>query len=567
MRDLRLYAFMDRFGFLTYRTKILVVAFIGSHVPLIVLALYLALRSAPDWGGFVESVGVTLLATLVGTGITLLILDHLLRPITLTARTLREYRRTRAAPALPTRHTDDVGTLMADTAETLAHLERALDAVEHLDGATGLPNRRRLVLDLGRRMATRGRLAACVIRFSNYNRLVETLDLGAAEAAARAIVERLLAAPGVEGMPYRVGGAEFVFLAGAEDQSAVAVGEWVHRVIAACTDNLTVQSLTITPQLQGAVTVFPDDAETPDELIDHAVAAVALTTDEARIGYHAPAARRAALERMRLEQELRRAISNEEFVLHFQPVVDLSVGRAVGAEALIRWRHPQRGLLPPAGFVDAAEAHGLIDPIGLWVMRKACQQISEWSAAGLGRLRIAVNLSARQFLDPNLIGHVTESLTLAGISPDRLEIELTETAAMADHAHTRAVFTRLRDLGVSIAIDDFGTGYAGMSYLRKLPFDKLKIDREFVAGVHRISDNQAICAALLALGEGLGLRVLAEGVESGEDVRYLRARGCNLYQGYYFSRPLPAAEFRDGLRRMAGPLDAVGVRAPADMVA
>ena len=310
---------------------------------------------------------------------------------------------------------------------------------------------------------------------------------------------------------------------------------------------IAVRGLTIDPILRAGIALWPLDASTPDELVDHALAAIALGTNDPRISFHSPAARRGAVERLKMEQDLGRALAREEFVLHYQPVVDLLIGQTIGAEALIRWQHPEHGLLPPGKFIGLAEQTGLIDPMGLWVMRQACLQVKEWNSVGLVGMKVAINLSARQFLDPNLIRHVDEALRVSGIAANQLEIELTETAAMADHDHTRAVFGKLRDLGVSIAIDDFGTGYASMSYLRKLPFDKLKIDREFVMNVHCTRDSQAICVALVALANGLGLRVLAEGAERADEVRFLHGHGCDLYQGFYFSKPLAPAMFMDGL--------------------
>jgi EAL domain-containing protein (putative c-di-GMP-specific phosphodiesterase class I) len=185
--------------------------------------------------------------------------------------------------------------------------------------------------------------------------------------------------------------------------------------------------------------------------------------------------------------------------------------------------------------------------MGLWVIRQACQQLGEWNRAGLSGLRMAVNVSARQFLDPALRQHLRDAIESAHISPDQLEIELTETVAMVDYAHTRRVFSALRSDGMSIAIDDFGTGYASMSYLRKLPFDKLKIDREFVTDVHRTRQSQAICGALIELAQGLDLQILAEGTEQESEVRYLAQQGCDLFQGYYFSRPVPADQFSQSL--------------------
>ena len=554
MSELRLYDLMDRAGIRNYRTKVMLMAFVGTHIPLIALVSYFALKSSADWTAFFATVGVTLAATLVGTALTLLVLNHLLRPILLTSRTLRSYARSREIGVLPTGYTDEVGTLMADTAETLKHLERVRDGLEYRDATTGLPNRRKLVAELEATMPGES-FTACVIRFTNHRRLIETLDIKAAEAAIAVIADRLSLALGDQ-ILYRGGSAEFVWLS-RNDGVAVntpdtgAADARVKAMIARCAGTLTLDTVVIEPVLHGGIAVYPNDAEEPETVIDHAMAAVALASDAMPVSLHSSMARRSSIERLRLEQELRRALDRDEFVLHYQPVIDLSVGRAVGAEALIRWQHPEKGMIPPANFIGLAESTGLIDPMGLWVMRKACMQVHDWNASGLPGMKVAINLSARQFLDGNLIGHVTEALEMSGISADQLEIELTETAAMADHAYTKAMFSKLRDLGVSIAIDDFGTGYASMSYLRKLPFDKLKIDREFVANVHRTRDSQAICGALVTLGKGLGLRVLAEGAESHDEVIYLWSHGCDLYQGYYFSKPLAPERFIDGLQSVA----------------
>jgi EAL domain-containing protein (putative c-di-GMP-specific phosphodiesterase class I)/GGDEF domain-containing protein len=563
MNELWFYDRMSKFGFMNYRAKIMVMAFIGTHVPLIALACYIAMRTSNDWHAVIGTLIVTLAATLAGTAVTLLVLHHLLRPVTLTARTLRNYKVNREVGTLPSHYTDEVGTLMADASETLVHLEEALDVLEHRDATTRLPNRKKLVVDLARRMRGTAPFAACAIRFGAYHRMMETLDLQAAEAAVMEIAGRLRPALRREETLYRVSGAEFMIISPLMGSKPEEIGARLRTLVGTCGGPIIAQSLTIEPQLHGAVALFPEDAQAPDTLIDHAIAAVALTTDEIRVSFHSPASRQAAVERLRMEQDLRRALASDEFVLHYQPVIDLARGEAVGAEALIRWQHPEHGLLPPGRFIAVAEASGLIEPMGLWVMRRACAQINDWNGAGLPGLKVAINLSARQFLDPNLVTFVQEALNASAVSAEQLEIELTETAAMADHDYTRAVFGKLRDLGVSIAIDDFGTGYASMSYLRKLPFDKLKIDREFVVEVHKTRDSQAICGALVALGKGLGLRVLAEGTESEDEVRFLRSRGCDLYQGYCFSRPLAAADFEAGLANISGKARAMSLRLAA----
>lgn len=267
-----------------------------------------------------------------------------------------------------------------------------------------------------------------------------------------------------------------------------------------------------------------------------------------QVGLPAPAARQAAFERRWLEHDLRRALAHDEFVLHYAPVVDLTLGRVVGAEAVVRWQHPAHGPLPPGRFMGAAEDCGLMDPVGLWLLRHACLQVGDWNDSGLPGLKVAVNLTAAQFLDPSLLSYIREALRISGIEPEQLEIDLAETAAIADHDRTRAVFGGLRDLGVATAIDDVGTSSASLGDLQKLPFDKLKIARELVAGVDRSPDRRAICTALVALARGLGLRAQAEGTQSEDEVGILRAQGCELYQGPCFSRPLAAADFRAALR-------------------
>ena len=554
MSGLWLYAAMDGIGLRNYRGKILAMACLGTHLPLLVLAGYFANHMTAGWRTTVIILAVALVATLLGTGITLIALNHLLRPVLLTARTLRDYRLAREVGVLPRHFGDDAGTLMADATETLAQLEALRDALTYLDATTKLPNRRKLEADLARRAVLPGGFAVCALRFIEYVRLLDTLDLRAAETAAQEIAQRLQTAPG-GGVLYRVAGADFAMLLASEPDPADAAadaGVTLRRLIAAAAGAIVTESIAIEPVVRAGVAVWPGDASDPVALIDHAVAAVPAADGPAAegptIGYHAPATRRAAAARQRLETELRRALAREEFVLHYQPVVDLAVGRAVGVEALIRWQHPTRGLLPPGAFIPLAEMSGLIEPIGLWAIRAACRQVRDWTLAGLPGLTVAVNLSARQFRDPDLIGHVDAALREAGVPAGQLEIELTETAATADHNHARAVFGRLRALGVGIAIDDFGTGFASLSSLRQLPFDKLKIDREFVAGVQATRDNQAICRALMALARGLGVAVLAEGTETPVEVAWLRAQGCRLFQGDYFARPLPPHELPAGLR-------------------
>lgn len=539
--SLAVYGWMSRLGIREYRSKIMLMAFCGTHVPLISLSLYHAVRAGDGPIGVLGTLGITLVATLAGTALTLLVLDHLLRPVLATAAALRAYREGGPRVRLPTEFSDEVGTLMADADRTLAHLDRTLDVLAHVDEVTGLPNRRRFLQQVDTRRAAGEPFAVVAVRVANLPRLVQTLDTAAGDVVMRTLAARLAERTHVAHALSRTARSEFACLIALDPLATVDWSDLTERVrdaLAACSGELVLGDVTVRPALVVGVAVHPDDAALSDVLLDRAASAAAQATDDEPVSFHSSVSTEAAIERLKLESELRRAIDGDELTLHYQPVVEAGSGRVVGAEALVRWLHPERGLLGPGVFVPVAEASGLITPLGLWVLDRACAQLRVWSEQGLD-LRVAVNLSARQFADDALVQHVLNAAERHGVSPHQLEIELTETVAMADHEHTRRVFAALRDAGVGIAIDDFGTGYASMSWLRKLPFDKLKIDREFVRDVDADADNQAICGALIALARGLGLTVLAEGAETDREVRYLRAQGCSLFQGYHFSRPVP----------------------------
>ncbi|MGZ5203263.1 MAG: putative bifunctional diguanylate cyclase/phosphodiesterase, partial [Telluria sp.] len=245
---------------------------------------------------------------------------------------------------------------------------------------------------------------------------------------------------------------------------------------------------------------------------------------------------------------LRNALERDEFVLYYQPQVDLASGQIVGMEALIRWNHPELGMVPPNRFVPIAEETGLIVPIGAWVMRTAAAQAKAWQDAGMGRLRVAVNLSARQFGDPELIAGIESVLADTRLAPDCFELELTESLFMSEVTPAVDLLHRMKALGVNLSIDDFGTGYSSLSYLSRFPIDVLKIDRSFVADITDDANDAAIVTSIIALAHNLKLSVIAEGVETAEQLDYLRSQGCDEMQGYFFSRPLPAPEFEQLLR-------------------
>ena len=256
---------------------------------------------------------------------------------------------------------------------------------------------------------------------------------------------------------------------------------------------------------------------------------------------------RAALERMLLETKLRRALSGRELVLHYQPQIDLRTGRPIGLEALARWPDPEEGMIPPVKFIPLAEETGLIHELGAWALREACHQGRAWRDQGLDFGRIAINVSGQQLQRGNLLAHVQEALTDSGLTAEYLELEITETDLMRQDDRVLEVLNQLRDQGVMISIDDFGTGYSSLARLKRLPADKLKIDKSFVSRLPENENDAAIASSIIALGTRMGFAVLAEGVETAAQRDFLLTEGCKQAQGYWFGRPLPPADLTSSL--------------------
>lgn len=254
-------------------------------------------------------------------------------------------------------------------------------------------------------------------------------------------------------------------------------------------------------------------------------------------------------EQLEAETQLKQAVQRGEFLLHYQPQIEIASGRIVGAEALVRWQHPVRGLVPPKQFIPLAEKSGLIEPIGDWVLRTACAQAAAWAHSGLPALRMAINVSPRQFHDPALVSRVTQLLADHELASGQLELEITESISMKDPEASCRILASLKAIGVSIAIDDFGTGYSNLAYLRQFPVHRLKLDRAFVSELDSQSSSHAIVEAIVMMAHNLGLQVLAEGVETAAQRDELLRCGCDELQGYWFSEPVDAAEFGALLRK------------------
>jgi Amt family ammonium transporter len=406
-----------------------------------------------------------------------------------------------------------------------------------LHSITGLPTREPLFA----RMATDGEGLLALLAFKDYDRLcgfdphlgdrmlvrlVERVQAMLSSGRFLAHVDRVHLAIWTAGPPVDATGAEL-------DALLYALG-----------DRLVDEGCEILPEIVLRRIGFDAGASTPPSALTRALASFGAGEPD----LEAVDPQAVARDRFALEQDLRQAVARGELLLHFQPLVDASEHRVCGAEALIRWEHPARGLVPPSRFVPVMEEVGLSDEIGLWTLNAAVRETRLWASAGLGALRVAVNVSGHQLERQDLALLVERTLARHSAGADALEIELTESVAMGDGASAARLFGALHELGVKIAIDDFGTGFSSLSTLRTLSFDKIKIDREFVTGVHVRRDSQAICQSVLALGRGLGIQVLAEGVEHRAEYAWLRRHGCHLFQGFYFSPPLPRGEFTEFVR-------------------
>lgn len=437
----------------------------------------------------------------------------------------------------------------------LARLTLAVDAVEdqfgeieqrftHRHRVTGLPTREPLL----QAMADAGGGVLGTISFADFDRMC-AFDSSLGEQVIVALAERITRMVGRGRMLAHVDRAQFALWFG-EDRSLEAAQAQLQALTYALGDRLDIGGSTLQPQVRaGCVELTPGEA--PGALLTRGLAALSGDTP-ADTGDAVAAAR----DSFALEQDLREAVLRGQLALHFQPLVDAPKGMVCGAEALIRWHHPEHGLISPAQFVPMVERMGLADEIGLWAMNAACREAARWRKAGLGDLTVAVNASGHQLERADMLQLVQRTLARHALPPGCLEIELTETVAADDIDRAARLFGDLRAAGVRIAIDDFGTGFSSLSALRRLAFDKIKIDREFVSHVDSRADSQAICQSIIALARGLGIRVLAEGVERQEEYHWLRAHGCGHFQGFHFSRPLDADAFitfvrnRVALRRL-----------------
>jgi len=431
--------------------------------------------------------------------------------------------------------------------------ENLLRYLANYDTLTGLPNRALLSERLGRAIVRARRQETRVaVLFLDLDRFKEVNDsLGHAEGDALLVqaAARLRELMRETDTICRLGGDEFVLLL--PDTGQPGASRLASKVVAAFDQPFIVAGHSLRVTVSVGVALYPHDGATFGELLKNADAALYRAKHEGRNtwAFYAREMNVATFERLVLESQLRKAIGSGQLRAYFQPKVRLDDGRPVGAEALVRWLHPDHGLIPPERFIPVAEASDLVVDLGDWMLAEACRQLAVWRGAGLPPLTIAVNLAARHFRDPSFIERIERLLAIHGLPAQTLELELTESILLEAGARTAETFLALRRLGLGLAIDDFGAGYSNLGYLKRLPLTALKIDQNFVQNLVTDPDDRILAATIVALGHGLGLKVVAEGVETEEQRRILLDQGCDWAQGYLFAPPMPAERFADWLAR------------------
>ncbi|MDQ7975680.1 EAL domain-containing protein [Paraburkholderia sp. SARCC-3016] len=458
--------------------------------------------------------------------------------------------------------THHIGVINDVTA--LIRYQEQLEYQANYDGLTRLPNRNLLRDRLQHALVVAQRhqngVAVVFIDLDGFKNVNDSLGHSVGDRLLAVVADRLARCARATDTVARHGGDEFVVVLSdtSDEQSLIA---WMERVRASISEPVWLDGTELYVGCSMGASLFPQDGEDAETLMKKADLAMYRAKDMGRntFQFYQPEMNASAGARMNLERRLRRALRDNEFLLHYQPQVDINSGQIVGVEALVRWRDPEVGLVPPSSFIPVAEESGLIGPLSEWVLREACRQNKAWQDEGLPPARVSVNLSARHFQQRNVAKLVKQVLAETGLEPQYLELELTESTIMRNAEEAVTMLNELHALGIGLAIDDFGTGYSSLSYLKRFPVDRLKIDRSFVSDIGVSNDDETITSAIIALAHSLKMQVIAEGVETSAQLDFLKERACDEMQGFFFAKPLPRDAIPGMLQQGAGaaPVNAV----------
>lgn len=421
------------------------------------------------------------------------------------------------------------------------------------DVLTDLPNRLlfhdRLHQAARQARRTEEQLGLLFLDLDGFKLINDSLGHDVGDCLLQAVAKRLQSVVREGDTVARIGGDEFVILL-LNIQTDDAAAKVARKIITTIAEPFELAEHELSASVSIGISLYPNDSDDIDVLLKNADKAMYRAKHKGENSFHffLPAKDPETAKRLKLENELRFAIEHDQLELYYQPQLDLNSGKIAGVEALVRWRHPELGMLPPAQFIPLAEETGLIVPLGDWVLWRGCQQYRHWRDSGFAPMRMAINLSTRQFMVMRLKETVKRAIEAAGMKPAHLVLEITESGAMQNVEYSVKTLSNLRELGVQIAMDDFGTGYASLNYLKRFPLDILKIDRSFIQGLHTSHTDWAIASAVVAMARRLNLRVLAEGVEHEEQLLYLRALKCDEFQGFLISKPLSTEDFTELLR-------------------
>jgi diguanylate cyclase (GGDEF)-like protein len=452
------------------------------------------------------------------------------------------------------RHVELLEQVVTARTEGLEAANRQLRHLATHDALTGLPNRvlldDRLAQAIAHAQRDSQQFAVLVLDLDRFKLVNDSLGHRAGDELLNEVARRLSSVVRNIDTVARVGGDEFVLVLSPASGRPDAEGS-AQRAIEALKTPIRISGVDLHISTSVGIAFYPADGTSAENLVAHADAAMYCAKQRGRnnVQCFEPGMDTVTRGRVKLESDLHSALTHGQFELYYQPKVDTATDHIHSAEALIRWRHPERGIVMPDEFISVAEECGLISAIGEWVLQEACRQCKAWQDEGLPPLRVAVNVAASQFRQGNLLDTIRHAVDAAGLAPRYLELELTESAVMTNPEESANILEEISRMGVLVSVDDFGTGYSSMSYLRRFPIDKLKIDRGFVKDLMTRADDASIVQAIISLAHSLRLKVVAEGVETIEQLASLKSMGCDQYQGYHFSPPLPAADFGALMRR------------------